>query len=202
MVINQQDIKELVRERYGARAQRVIELSPVAEHGADEHTDGLRLQRFRRLLRARGHGTRHAAVQRRPVGRAARGVHRGVRRLREPHGAGRAASRRAGAGPGFRRRHRLLPFGAAGGRNRARHRLGHDTVHAGTGAEEPGQPRVDQRGVRAGRNGSHAPAQRFLRRNHLQLRSVPVAGQGRRVQRELPGAGPPAGAYTCPTCWP
>ena len=40
MVANQEDIKELVRERYGARAQRVIELSPVVEHGADEHTDG------------------------------------------------------------------------------------------------------------------------------------------------------------------
>ena len=40
MAINQDDIKELVRERYGARAQRVIELSPVVEHGADEHTDG------------------------------------------------------------------------------------------------------------------------------------------------------------------
>ena len=40
MAINQEDIKELVRERYGARAQRVIELSPVVEHGADEHTDG------------------------------------------------------------------------------------------------------------------------------------------------------------------
>ncbi len=40
MVANQEDIKELVRERYGARAQRVIELSPVAEHGADEPTDG------------------------------------------------------------------------------------------------------------------------------------------------------------------
>ncbi len=39
MAINQDDIKELVRERYGARAQRVIELSPVAEHGADEHYD-------------------------------------------------------------------------------------------------------------------------------------------------------------------
>ncbi len=39
MAINQDDIKELVRERYGARAQRVIELSPVEEHGADEHTD-------------------------------------------------------------------------------------------------------------------------------------------------------------------
>ena len=40
MVANQDEIKELVRERYGARAQRVIELSPVAEHSADEHTDG------------------------------------------------------------------------------------------------------------------------------------------------------------------
>ena len=40
MAIEHGDIKELVRERYGARAQRVIELSPVAEHGADEHTDG------------------------------------------------------------------------------------------------------------------------------------------------------------------
>ena len=39
MVANQDEIKELVRERYGARAQRVIELSPVAEHSADEHTD-------------------------------------------------------------------------------------------------------------------------------------------------------------------
>ncbi len=34
------EIKELVRERYGARAQRVIELSPVVEHGDGEHTDG------------------------------------------------------------------------------------------------------------------------------------------------------------------
>ena len=34
MAINQDDIKELVRERYGARAQRVIELSPVAEQDA------------------------------------------------------------------------------------------------------------------------------------------------------------------------
>ena len=40
MAINQDDIKELVRERYGARAQRVIELSPAAEHSAGEHTDG------------------------------------------------------------------------------------------------------------------------------------------------------------------
>ena len=39
MVANQNDIKELVRERYGARAQRVIELSPVIEHSGDEHTD-------------------------------------------------------------------------------------------------------------------------------------------------------------------
>ena len=39
MAINNEDIKELVRERYGARAQRVIEISPVVEHGADEHTD-------------------------------------------------------------------------------------------------------------------------------------------------------------------
>ena len=38
MAINQDDIKELVRERYGARAQRVIELSPVVEHGAEEHS--------------------------------------------------------------------------------------------------------------------------------------------------------------------
>jgi SAM-dependent methyltransferase len=40
MVTNHSDIKELVRERYGARAQRVIELSPVVEHSADEHTEG------------------------------------------------------------------------------------------------------------------------------------------------------------------
>jgi len=40
MVTNQNDIKELVRERYGARAQRVIELSPVVEPGADEQSDG------------------------------------------------------------------------------------------------------------------------------------------------------------------
>ena len=39
MTIEHDDIKELVRERYGARAQRVIELSPVPQHGADEHTD-------------------------------------------------------------------------------------------------------------------------------------------------------------------
>jgi SAM-dependent methyltransferase len=39
MTIDNNDIKELVRERYGARAQRVIELSPVVEHGADEHTE-------------------------------------------------------------------------------------------------------------------------------------------------------------------
>ena len=39
MATNQNDIKELVRERYGARAQRVIELSPVVEHSADEHAD-------------------------------------------------------------------------------------------------------------------------------------------------------------------
>ena len=39
MVANQDDIKELVREKYSARAQRVIELSPVVEQGADEHTD-------------------------------------------------------------------------------------------------------------------------------------------------------------------
>ncbi len=39
MVANQGEIKELVREKYGARARRVIELSPVVEHGADEHTD-------------------------------------------------------------------------------------------------------------------------------------------------------------------
>ena len=39
MTINNNEIKDLVRERYGARAQRVIELSPVVEHGADEHTD-------------------------------------------------------------------------------------------------------------------------------------------------------------------
>ena len=40
MIVNNKDIKELVRERYGARAQRVIELSPVQEHGPGEHTDG------------------------------------------------------------------------------------------------------------------------------------------------------------------
>ncbi len=40
MTANNSEIKELVRERYGARARRVIELSPVVEHGADEHTDG------------------------------------------------------------------------------------------------------------------------------------------------------------------
>ena len=34
------DIKELVRERYGERARRVIELSPVLEPGPDDHTDG------------------------------------------------------------------------------------------------------------------------------------------------------------------
>jgi SAM-dependent methyltransferase len=39
MAIDNSEIKELVRERYGARAQRVIELSPVVEHGADQHTD-------------------------------------------------------------------------------------------------------------------------------------------------------------------
>ena len=39
MVANQDQIKELVREKYGARAQRVIELAPVVEHGADEHSD-------------------------------------------------------------------------------------------------------------------------------------------------------------------
>ena len=39
MVANQEEIKELVRERYGARAQRVIELSPVVEHSPEEHTD-------------------------------------------------------------------------------------------------------------------------------------------------------------------
>lgn len=40
MTVNNSDIKKLVRERYGARAQRVIELSPVEEHGADEQADG------------------------------------------------------------------------------------------------------------------------------------------------------------------
>ena len=40
MAINNDEIKELVRERYGARAQRVIELSPVVEHGDSEHADG------------------------------------------------------------------------------------------------------------------------------------------------------------------
>ncbi len=40
MATNSNEIKELVRERYGARAQRVIELSPVVEHGAGDHTDG------------------------------------------------------------------------------------------------------------------------------------------------------------------
>ncbi len=40
MAIEHDNIKELVRERYGARAQRVIELSPVVEHGDGEHTDG------------------------------------------------------------------------------------------------------------------------------------------------------------------
>ena len=39
MAIEHENIKELVRERYGARAQRVIELSPVVEHGDGEHTD-------------------------------------------------------------------------------------------------------------------------------------------------------------------
>ena len=39
MVVNNEDIKELVKERYGARAQRVIELSPVAEQGHDDHGD-------------------------------------------------------------------------------------------------------------------------------------------------------------------
>ena len=39
MAINQDDIKELVRERYGARAQRVIELSPVTQQDAGEQTD-------------------------------------------------------------------------------------------------------------------------------------------------------------------
>ena len=40
MAIDNSEIKELVRERYGARAQRVIELSPVVEQGAEEHDDG------------------------------------------------------------------------------------------------------------------------------------------------------------------
>ena len=40
MTVYNDEIKELVRERYGARAQRVIEISPVVEHSADEHTDG------------------------------------------------------------------------------------------------------------------------------------------------------------------
>ena len=40
MAIERDDIKELVREKYGARAQRVIEISPVVEHGDGEHTDG------------------------------------------------------------------------------------------------------------------------------------------------------------------
>ena len=40
MAANQEDIKELVRERYGARAQRVIELSPVAEDDTEGCADG------------------------------------------------------------------------------------------------------------------------------------------------------------------
>ena len=41
MTTNNNEIKELVRERYGARAQRVIELSPVPAAAADHaHSDG------------------------------------------------------------------------------------------------------------------------------------------------------------------
>ena len=39
MAIEHDNIKELVKERYGARAQRVIELSPVVQQDAGEQTD-------------------------------------------------------------------------------------------------------------------------------------------------------------------
>ncbi len=39
MAVNNDEIKELVREQYGAHAQRVIEMSSVTEHGDSGHTD-------------------------------------------------------------------------------------------------------------------------------------------------------------------
>ncbi len=40
MTTNNEEIKELVREKYGARAERVIELSPVLEQGSVEQGEG------------------------------------------------------------------------------------------------------------------------------------------------------------------
>ena len=40
MATNQDEIKELVKETYGARALRVIELSPVSQAGEHDHSNG------------------------------------------------------------------------------------------------------------------------------------------------------------------
>ena len=150
MAVNNDEIKELVREQYGAHAQRVIEMSSVTEHGDSGHTDSCGCGSSESACC--GPEDMENALRLYNMGQLA-GLpaesHRRLCWMRESHGLGWATAGRAGAGSGFRWWYRLLPSGAAGGRDRERDRVGHDVVHAGPGPQEPGFAGLDQRPVRA-----------------------------------------------------
>ena len=178
MTTQSEEIKRLVRERYGGRARQVIELAAVAQPSGDaccspqDMDEALHIYEEGQLAELPAESIAASLGCGNPTALA------GLQ-------GGRARPR-----PGIRRGHRLLPGGQPGGRHGPRHRAGHDARYAGVGPQEPSHPRSDERGVRSGRDGGYALPRCVGGRGHLELRRLPLAGQGRGVPRGVPRAGP------------
>ena len=99
-----------------------------------------------------------------------------------------ARARRDGARPRLGRRHRRAALGPARRTDREGLRPRHDRRDAGAGAGEPAEGRRRQRRVPEGRDRGDPAAGQLRRRHHLQLRHQSVRGQGPRVRGGVPRA--------------
>ena len=170
-----EDLKTIVRERYGEAARRA--------------TTGGQFFLLRRRLRLRHRGSDHL----RPLlpgrdGGASRGGRPRLARLRQSHGPGRAQGGRGRARPRLRRRDRRAALRPARRADRQGLRARHDRRDAGARPREPAQGRRRERRVPPRRDRGDSAARQLGGRDHLQLRRQSLGRQAEGDRRGVPGA--------------
>ncbi len=137
-----------------------------------------------------GSATRRSVATSTPCrpGRAAGRCRHGQPRLRHADRGRRPGRRRDRPRPRLGRRHRRAPVGAPGRPGGQGVRPRHDRRDARPRAPQRGGGRRVQRRVPEGRDRGHPAGGRDGRRDHLELRHQPLAGQARRVRRDAPRA--------------
>ena len=171
-----ENIKEIVREKYGEAALRVGAGGSACCGSAPSSA--------RRLCRSD-----HFQSLRRLAGRPdSRRSHARFSRMRQSHCARETQSWRNRSRPWLRRRHRRVALRPASGPCGQSLRPRHDRRNARARKRKQAQVGPRERRISERRDRTHPPSLKFRRRHHLQLRHQSFGRQGSRVRRSLPRA--------------